>query len=80
MTEKEAIIRVKTGNFRNNYGFDMQLLIDATGTLGEMLRNGQISEIVLCKNCRSYDEKISFCDNCNLPREQSFFCADGKRR
>jgi len=38
------------------------------------------SEIVRCKDCRWYDEKISFCYNCHLPREQTFFCADGKRR
>lgn len=37
-------------------------------------------EIVRCKDCWWYDEKISFCDNCHLPREQTFFCADGKRR
>ena len=37
-------------------------------------------KIVRCKDCLWYDEKISFCDNCNLPREQTFFCADGKRR
>lgn len=36
--------------------------------------------VVRCKDCRWYDEKISFCDNCHLPREQTFFCADGKRR
>jgi len=37
-------------------------------------------EVVRCKDCRWYDEKISFCDNCHLPREQTFFCADGDRR
>ena len=37
-------------------------------------------QIVRCKDCRWYDEKISFCDNCHLPREQTFFCGDGKRR
>ena len=37
-------------------------------------------EIVLCKDCKWYDEQISMCDNCGLPREQTFFCADGKRR
>ena len=36
--------------------------------------------VVRCKDCLWYDEKISFCDNCHLPREQTFFCADGKRR
>ena len=37
-------------------------------------------EIVRCKDCKWYDERISMCDNCGLPREQPFFCADGKRR
>lgn len=41
---------------------------------------GYGQEIVRCKDCRWYDLKISFCDNCHLPREQTFFCADGKRR
>ena len=35
--------------------------------------------IVRCKYCKWYDERISMCDNCGLPREQTFFCADGKR-
>ena len=35
---------------------------------------------VRCKDCRWYDERISICDNCKLPREQTFFCADGRRR
>jgi hypothetical protein len=37
-------------------------------------------EVVRCKDCRWYDERIYFCNNCNLPREQTFFCADGKRK
>ena len=37
-------------------------------------------EIIRCKDCKWYDEQISMCDNCRLPREQTFFCADGKRR
>ena len=36
--------------------------------------------LVLCKDFKWYDEQISMCDNCGLPREQTFFCADGKRR
>lgn len=31
------------------------------------------TKIVRCKDCLWYDEKISFCDNCHLPREQTFF-------
>ena len=34
--------------------------------------------IVRCKDCKWYDERISMCDNCGLPREQTFFCADGE--
>ena len=37
-------------------------------------------DIVRCKDCKWYDERISMCDNCGLPREQTFFCADGRRR
>ena len=36
-------------------------------------------DIVRCKDCKWYDERISMCDNCGLPREQTFFCADGER-
>ena len=36
--------------------------------------------VVRCKDCKWYDERISMCDNCGLPREQTFFCADGERR
>lgn len=37
-------------------------------------------EVVRCKDCKWYDERISMCDDCRLPREQTFFCADGERR
>ena len=36
--------------------------------------------VVRCIDCKWYDEQISMCNNCGLPREQTFFCADGKRR
>lgn len=51
MTETEALMRVKTGNFGGDYGFDMQLLVDAVGIIGEMFKSGQISEVVRCKDC-----------------------------
>lgn len=35
-------------------------------------------ELIRCKDCKWYDERISMCDNCGLPREQTFFCADGE--
>ena len=35
-------------------------------------------EVVRCKDCKWYDERISLCDNCGLPREQTFFCKDGE--
>ena len=56
MNEKEALKRVKTGNFNSGRGFDMQLLVDAVGTIGEMLKSGQISEVVRCKDCIEYKE------------------------
>ena len=37
-------------------------------------------DVVRCRDCKWYDERISLCDNLGLPREQTFFCADGKRR
>jgi len=37
-------------------------------------------EVTRCKDCKWYDERISMCDNCVLPREPTFFCADGKQR
>jgi len=37
-------------------------------------------ELIRCKDCKWYDEQISMCDNCGLPREQKFFCADGERK
>ena len=37
-------------------------------------------ELIRCKDCKWYDERISMCDNCGLPREQRFYCADGERK
>ena len=91
MTEKEALTRVKTGNFNGGYGFDMQLLIDAVGAMGEKLRNGQISEVVRCKDCKHFfdGEHIENC--CDVLMEKGgwlkeisvspdWFCANGERR
>lgn len=36
--------------------------------------------VTRCKYCKWYDPLTSLCDNCGLPREEMFFCADGKRR
>ncbi len=51
-----------------------QAVTDAIALLKEQ------TKIIYCKDCKSYDEQISICDNCGLPREQTFFCKDGKRR
>ena len=40
MTHEEVIERIKSGRFANEYGFDLQILVNAVGALGEMLRNG----------------------------------------
>ena len=91
MNKKEALTRAKTGNFNGDHGFDIQLLIDTVGTIGEMFRSGQISEIVRCKDCRhatmTSDGKI--CKYCAMDTDDSgnqrdvyhdadWYCADGK--
>ena len=40
-------------------------------------------ELIRCKDCNWYDSYFSLCNNTAgypLPREQTFFCADGKRK
>lgn len=85
MNEKEALARVKTGNFNNGRGFDMQLLVDAVGTLGEMLKSGEISEVVRCRDCTEYKEWGSgkICMRLGSyygDREPDDFCSLGIRR
>lgn len=46
----------------------------------ELIDEHWVGELVRCNDCKWYDEHISMCDNCGLPREQTFFCADGERR
>jgi len=36
-------------------------------------------EVVRCKDCRWYDKKTSWCDNCNLAREQTFFLCEREK-
>ena len=86
MTEKEALLRVKTGNFNGGYGFDMQLLVDATGITGEMLNSGQICEIVHCKDCQHscdytdiYSDHAYKCVKNGGHHNENWFCADGER-
>lgn len=80
MTEKEALTRIKIGDFGGKYGFDMQLLIDTVGTIGEMFRNGQINEVVQCKDCINRYDSIN-CRMCSegMNTSDGWFCADGKR-
>lgn len=89
MTKKEAVMRVKSGNFSNGFGFDMRLLIDAAGTLGEMFRSGQINEVVRCKNCKHQDPEqlnngsyLFVCKKGHIVyrKNHDWFCADGERK
>ena len=91
MNEQEALTRVKTGNFNGGYGFDMQLLVDAVGIIGEMFKSGQISEVVRCKDCVYFDpenaeegDSYGRCRNNYAPCqnqqvEMMWFCGDGVR-
>lgn len=62
-----------------------EIIIEVPDGFGKTLKpekaNCKIKgELVRCKYCKWYDEQISMCDNCGLPREQTFFCADGERK
>ena len=55
MTEKECLDRLRTGNFNGGNGFDMQLLVDAVGHVGEMMRAGRLILLEpLCKWLSGY--------------------------
>lgn len=86
MTKEEALARVKTGYFSGKYGFDMQLLVDAVGAIGEMFQNGQISEVVRCKDCKHscdytdiFPDRAYRCTKNGRYHNDSWFCADGER-
>ena len=63
---------------REQYGAENVLVHHAINVIAELPIIRQ-PEIVRCKDCKWYDERISVCDNCGLPREQTFFCADAER-
>lgn len=78
MSDIETIIKGCENWVNNHKGKNYLLTYSSVVELLAVLK--EQPEIVRCKDCRWYDEKISFCDNCNLPREPAFFCADGDRR
>ena len=84
MNEAEALTRVKTRNFNSGCGFDMQLLVDAVGTIGEMLKSGKIGEIIRCKDCKycKYPKSEYWCEQGGHlhGNTETWFCADGERR
>ena len=62
----------------NNDQNTLIVTLDVLKTILALLK--EQTKIIYCKDCKSYDEQISICDNCGLLREQTFFCKDGKRR
>lgn len=55
MTEKECLYRIRTGNFNDGQRFDMQLLVDSVGHVGEMMQNGRLILLEpLCKWLAGY--------------------------
>ena len=38
------------------------------------------AKVVRCMDCKWYSPEMSWCNNLNSPKEQTFYCADGKRR
>lgn len=96
MDEKEALTRIITGNFNGGYGFDMQLLVDAVGIIGEMFKSGQINEVVRCKDCRHRPDGTGVNHDLEFPDDRcpckcedywyswkpddNWFCGNGERR
>ena len=87
MDGKEALLRAKTGHFNDGYGFDMQLLVDTMGIIGEMFNSGRICEVVHCRDCQHSCDYTDLCINpaykCTRNggyHNGSWFCADGERR
>ena len=83
MTEKEALLRAKTGNFNGGYGFDMQLLVDTVGIIGEMFNSGQICEVIHCKDCKHGVDTIIngeylFKTCGGVDHKPDWFCADAE--
>ena len=62
-----------------------EIIIEVPDEFGKTLKpwkaNAEIKgELVRCKDCKWYSSDISWCSNSMFPREQTFFCADGRRR
>lgn len=62
-----------------------EIIVEVPDRFGQELKPEKVNstikgELIRCKDCKWYDERISMCDNCRLPREETFFCADGERR
>ena len=37
------------------------------------------AKVVRCRDCKWYSPGMSWCNNLNSPKEQTFYCADGKK-
>ena len=81
MDDKECIKRIRTGNFKNEYGFDMNLLVGTVGHLMEMLDDGKIAEVIRCRKCKYWDHQVCNVRCIPLPQEDdNGFCDRAKLR
>lgn len=76
----DVVERMKSKNFNNGYGFYLSLLIDIAGAIGEMLKEGKLTQVVRCKDCKYFDGQD--CKNRieSISNEPDWFCADGERK
>ena len=75
MTEKECLDRLRAGNFNGGYGFDMQLLVDTVGHVGEMMRNGRL--ILLEPLCKWLSETFGCpCNYSPIDEQMAEICVD----
>ena len=69
MTREEGLKRILDGNFRNEYGFDIQIMVDCMGLTREILQNLEKEYIPL-----SVLEDIK----AELPRYANYQSIDGQ--
>ena len=61
----DTIERLKAGDFNNGHGFDLGLLINATGELSEMLRDGRLVEVKDIEPVQpTYRQGKAYCGAC----------------
>ena len=57
---------------------DIREIFNIAGMIADAIKNEKLVWVVRCKDCKWYSSETSWCNNLMSPKEQNFFCADGK--